>query len=117
MSRSPLVLLVTHSADHFTVERVAEALARRGARPFRLDTDLFPEQVRLSSRLGAGGTSHAVGGEGGGLPAGEVRAVWARKVWAPSLSENLDERFRDSCVRESRAALEGFFDGLAGARW
>jgi MvdC family ATP-grasp ribosomal peptide maturase len=117
MSRSPLVLLVTHSGDHFTVERVAEALARRGARPFRLDTDLFPEEVRLSSRLGAAGASHLFGGDGGALSAGEVRAVWARKVWAHRLSERLDDRYRDSCARESRAALEGFFDGLAAARW
>src|SRR5215210_3937797 len=95
MNRSPLVLLVTHSGDYFTVERVAEALARRGARPFRLDTDLFPEAVRLSARLGAAGASHLFGGDGGAaLSAGEVRAVWARKVWAHRLSENLDERFR-----------------------
>ena len=117
MSRSPLVLLVTHSADHFTVERVAEALARRGARPFRLDTDLFPEEVRLSSRLGAGGALHAVGGEGGGLSSREVGAVWARRAWPPRTGASLDERFRASCARESRAALEGFFDGLASARW
>ncbi|HVF68520.1 MAG TPA: hypothetical protein VM914_12700 [Pyrinomonadaceae bacterium] len=117
MTRSPLVLLVTHSGDHFTVERVAEALARRGARPVRLDTDLFPEEIRLSAALGSGAAENVLRAGGVELEASEVRAVWARRVWPPRLSGDLDERFRASCVRESAAALECFFDGLHGARW
>ncbi|HVF43375.1 MAG TPA: hypothetical protein VM936_10215 [Pyrinomonadaceae bacterium] len=117
MSRSPLVLLVTHSGDHFTVERVAEALARRGARPVRFDTDLFPGEIRLSASLGAGGAGNVLGAGEVEIEASEVRAVWARRVWPPRPSGELDERFRASCARESAAALEGFFDGLRGARW
>lgn len=117
MSRSPLVLLVTHSGDHFTVERVAEACARRGARPVRFDTDRFPEEVCLSAALGAGGAENVVRAGGVEVEASEVRAVWARRIWPPRLSGDLSERFRASCMRESAAALEGFFDGLRGARW
>jgi MvdC family ATP-grasp ribosomal peptide maturase len=117
MSRSPLVLLVTHSGDHFTVERVAEALARRGARPLRFDTDLFPEEIRLSAALGNEGAENVFVLGSGEVKLSEVRAVWARRVWPPRLSEGLDARFRASCTRESSAALEGFFDGLCGARW
>src|SRR5215217_5973368 len=117
MSRSPLVLLVTHSGDHFTVERVAEALARRGARPLRFDTDCFPEEVRLSAALAHEGGENFLGAGGVEVEASEVRAVWARRIWPPRLSGELDERFRASCTRESVAALEGFFDGLGGARW
>ena len=117
MTRSPLVLLVTHSGDHFTVERVAGALARRGARPVRFDTDLFPEEVRLSASLREGGAEHVLAVGEFEVEASEVSAVWARRVWPPRLGVELDERFRASCARESRAALEGFFDGLASARW
>jgi MvdC family ATP-grasp ribosomal peptide maturase len=117
MTRSPLVLLVTHSGDHFTVERVAEALARRGARPLRFDTDLFPEEVRLSAALSDAGAENVLRVGDAEVEASEVRAVWARRVWPPRLSGELDERFRASCTRESAAALEGFFDGLCGALW
>jgi hypothetical protein len=116
MSRSPLVLLVTHSADYFTVERVAEAFARRGARPVRFDTDLFPETLRLSATLRPSGADHVLALGGTEVEASEVRAVWARRVWPPRPSAELDERFRDACVRESGAALEGFFDGLTDSR-
>jgi len=111
------VLLVTHSGDFFTVERVAEAIARRGARPFRLDTDLFPEEVRLSTRLGPGGPRRSIEAGGRRLDAAEVRGVWMRRVWPPRLSERLDGRFRAACGLESQAALEGFLGGLGPARW
>ena len=117
MTHSPLVLLVTHSGDYFTVERVAEALARRGARPVRFDTDLFPEAIRLSATLGPGGAENVLVAGEFELDASEVCAVWARRVWPPRLSASLDERFRAACTRETAAALEGFFDGLCGARW
>ena len=52
MSSRAGVLLLTHSGDFYTVDRVAEALARKGARPFRLNTDLFPASVKLSARAG-----------------------------------------------------------------
>ncbi|MFL6281843.1 MAG: MvdC family ATP-grasp ribosomal peptide maturase [Pyrinomonadaceae bacterium] len=117
MSLSPPVLLVTHSGDHFTVERVAEALARRGARPLRLDTDLFPEEIRLSATLAPEGAENLFVLGSDEVKLSEVRAVWARRMWPPRLSGNLDERFRAACARESAAALDAFFDGLGTARW
>lgn len=111
------VLLLTHSADFYTVDLVAEALARSGARPFRLNTELFPARVRLSARLGNDRAAHIVTYEGARLDADEVRAVWARKLWTPRMGEDLDARFREMCVRESVAAFEGFLDALHGARW
>jgi MvdC family ATP-grasp ribosomal peptide maturase len=111
------VLLLTHSADFYTVELVGEALARRGARPFRLNTDRFPASVRLSARLGNDRSAHLITDAGARLSAEEVRAVWARKLWAPRMDEDLDERFRGMCLRESAAAFEGFLDALRGARW
>jgi MvdC family ATP-grasp ribosomal peptide maturase len=111
------VLLLTHSADFYTVELVAEALKRRGARPFRLNTDRFPASVKLSARLGNDRAAHLIKDAATQLSAEEVRAVWARKLWAPRMDEDLDERFLEMCVRESAAAFEGFLDALREARW
>ena len=118
MSTQPdVVLLLTHSADHFTVDRVAEALSRQGVRPFRLDTDRFPQKVRLSTHINYGGLSHLVEDCDQSITVDEVRAVWMRKIWTPQLDENLKPQFREACARESLAALEGFLDGLGAARW
>ncbi|HEX9918095.1 MAG TPA: MvdC family ATP-grasp ribosomal peptide maturase [Pyrinomonadaceae bacterium] len=112
------VLLLTHSGDYYTVDRVADALARRGAQTFRFDTDRFPREVRLAARLsGAGNVSYTVEDGAASCDADAVRAVWARKIWLPELDENLDPKFRQACLRESVAALRGFLDGLHAARW
>jgi MvdC family ATP-grasp ribosomal peptide maturase len=112
-----IVLLLTHSGDYYTVERVADALAARGVKTFRFDTDRYPREVRISARLGADGFVHTVEDGAALCRADAVRAVWARKIWSPELDENLDPQFRAMCLRESGAALQGFLDGLQGARW
>ena len=111
------VLLLTHSGDFYAVDLVSQALARRGARPIRLNTDLFPSSVKLSSRAGDERVARLCTDAGEQISAAEVRAVWARKLWSPRMADDLDERYRLMCVRESAAALEGFLDALHDALW
>ncbi len=103
------VLLLTHSGDFYTIDLVSQALARRGVRPIRFNTDLFPSSIKLSA--------HLITETGEQISPAEVRAVWARKIWSPRMAEDLDERYRAMCVEESMAALEGFLDTLHDARW
>jgi hypothetical protein len=111
------VLLLTHSGDFYTIDLVAEALARRGARPIRLNTDCFPTSVKLSARAGDNQTTQLITDAGAQVSTAEICAVWARKLWTPQMDADLDERFREMCVRESIAALEGFLDALHDVRW
>ena len=112
-----VVLLLTHSGDFFTVDRVAEALVRRGALAFRLNTDLFPTEVKLSAKLTPDGLRHFIKDGDTILDAGRVRAVWARKFWTPKMDESLGPEFHEMCVRESYAMLQGFLDYFHAARW
>ena len=111
------VLLLTHSGDFYTIDLVSQALARRGVRPIRFNTDLFPSSIKLSARAGDERTAHLFTEAGEQISAAEVRAVWARKLWSPRMADDLDERYRLMCVEESIAALEGFLDALHDARW
>lgn len=111
------VLLLTHSGDFYTVDLVSQALARRGVRPIRFNTDLFPSSIKLSARAGDERCAHLFTETGEEVSTTEVRAVWARKIWSPRMSDDLDERYRSMCVEESAAALEGFLDALHDARW
>src|SRR4029079_8426414 len=107
-----VVLLLTHSGDFYTIDLVAQALARRGVRPIRFNTDLFPSTVKLSARAGDERAAHLCTETGDETSVEEVRAVWARKLWTPRMAHDLDERYRAMCVNESAAALEGFLDAL-----
>lgn len=116
-SAKPSVLLLTHSADHFTIDRVAAALEAQGARTSRFDTDLFPSELRLTIERGTQGARHRFVHNGEWHDLADYDAVWSRRLWEARLAPELEERFREGCVRESRAALHGFLDGLSHARW
>jgi MvdC family ATP-grasp ribosomal peptide maturase len=112
-----VVLLLTHSGDYYTVDLVAQALARKGVRPIRFNTDLFPSLVKLSARAGDQRAARIFTEAGHEISVEEVRAVWARKLWTPRMAHDLDERYRSMCVSESAAALEGFLDALHNVLW
>lgn len=116
-STGDTVLLLTHSGDYFTIDRVAAALVRRGVKTFRFDTDRFPEEVRLFAKFTGGAVTYVIKDGAKLLDSSAVRAVWARKIWLPHLTEDLDPNFYGMCVRESMAALESFLNGLTSARW
>lgn len=117
MSARDAVLLLTHTRDAFVVDRVAEGLRARGARAVRVDTDLFPTQLSLSMELDANGAANVLDTGSHALDADEVRAVWSRRVWLPSLPDDLDPAFRDGCVREAATTMSAFLAALSGVRW
>ncbi|MBR8833204.1 MAG: MvdC family ATP-grasp ribosomal peptide maturase [Stigonema ocellatum SAG 48.90 = DSM 106950] len=112
-----IVLLITHSGDYFTIDRVAESLLRRGAQPFRLDTDNFPMKVKLQAYFSNSESHHRVEYGDRSFDTHQVQAVWMRRIWEPHLSKELAPQFRAACIRESLAVLDGFWDSLRKSRW
>ncbi|HEX8824273.1 MAG TPA: MvdC family ATP-grasp ribosomal peptide maturase [Archangium sp.] len=104
-----VVLLLTHSGDYYTIDRVAEEVTRRGLLPVRLDTDDFPGKWGLATAPGDEGWLNTPAGE---LREREVQAVWLRRLMPPRFDEELEPAYRTSCARESLATLEGFLDTL-----
>lgn len=116
-SLEDVVLLLTHSGDYFTVDRVSQALSKRGAVPFRLDTDQFPLAVQLAAKLHNSKFTHRIHYGDRAIESEQVKAVWMRRLWQPQISQELDPRFQQACLRESMATLKGFFDSLRKTRW
>ncbi|MEB3277663.1 MAG: MvdC family ATP-grasp ribosomal peptide maturase [Lyngbya sp.] len=112
-----LVLLITHSGDFFTIDRVAEALSKKGAQPFRLDTDKFPLRVQLTAQFDQSKSYHQLEYNGQSITTEQVQAVWMRRVWQPEFNQELDPQYQQACAQESMATLEGFWDSLKQARW
>jgi len=48
------VLIITHSEDNESIQMVMEAIASRGGKAFRFDTDLFPTEIKLDVYYGKG---------------------------------------------------------------
>lgn len=114
---SPPVLLLTHSGDFFTIDRVEAALRARGARPLRVDTDLFPTQLRLTGQLSAGRRAIWLDTGAEAVRLDEVQAIWARKLWPATAPSELEPAFQEACSAESRRAFFGLFGLLDAAFW
>ncbi len=111
------VLLITHSGDFFTIDRVAEALCKKGVQPFRLDTDKFPLSVQLTAQFDSSKSDHQLEYNGQSISTEQVQAVWMRRIWEPEFNQELDPQYQQACTKESKATLEGFWDSLRTARW
>src|ERR1041384_21205 len=118
MATSPhSVLLLTHSADHFTIDRVLAGVARRGAHPIRFDSDRFPAEYRLTTRVSGSGMAVCLRAQDAEIPLGDVASVWLRRIFGAPRPAGLTDLEAEQCARESRAALDGFLSALSGARW
>ncbi len=113
---APTVLLLTHSGDWFTIDRVVEAVAGRGGRPVRVDTDRFPTEIDLVMTGGPGPFRHRLVLPDAEVDLADVRAVWNRRLWTARLPEDLDEALRAGCARETMAHWVGFLGHLEHAR-
>lgn len=113
-----MILAVTHGSDEHAPSLLA-ALAARGARCARFDAASFPQRAALRIRQGAAGADAAL--EVHGEPpvrAGEVQAVWWRRVRLPELHPEItDPAHRQFAWDECEQALGAFWLALAAARW
>lgn len=108
------VLLVSHSGDFYTIDRVAEALRERGAAPVRVDSDLFPSELSLELRFGTDAAPEVRLGRGElRVDAGQVRGVWLRRLWTPRIDPAVEPAHAQACVREAIAARRAWLTGLA----
>ncbi|MBE9208858.1 MvdC family ATP-grasp ribosomal peptide maturase [Nostoc sp. LEGE 06077] len=112
-----VVLLITHSGDFFTIDKVAEALSKKGAQPFRLDTDEFPLEVQLTAHFGKSQSYHTIEYNNHFISTEQVQSVWMRRIWEPQFTQELAPKFREACIKESKATLDGFWDSLKEATW
>lgn len=104
------VLVVTTTQDGYCTPRVVDALARRGARVFTLETDRFPHEVGLVAGLGGGRLR--LGDEW--VDERDIAAVWHRRTAVgQGLPQELDPQQRGACVVESDRVLAGWLDRLA----
>lgn len=102
------VLIVTHSRDNRAVDDVAGAVSDRGGRTVRLNTDLYPLQVRISTVQDGPSLHREFFDEHGGRHDLEAfDAVYYRRcATGASLPEKLGAT-REACVEESALTLYG----------
>jgi MvdC family ATP-grasp ribosomal peptide maturase len=117
IDKGGFVLLVTHSRDFFTVDRVAEAIIKLGAIPFRLDTDKFPITISLNAHFDNTASYYSLSDGHRSISTNQIKAVWIRRIWQPEMSPDLSPQYQSVCITESFTFLNNFWDSLKHAHW
>ena len=111
------VLLLTHSQDHFTIDLVQRALTNRGIRAIRVDTDQFPEQLRIGMSIGGPQREASLRVDGETLYSGDIHAVWLRRLQSAQFSQEIEPAYRQACLNESGEVLRIFLTSLNRIPW
>jgi glutathione synthase/RimK-type ligase-like ATP-grasp enzyme len=107
------VLLVTHSQDNECVEMVTRALEERGARAFRLDTDLFPGEIDIRVRVDGSARRIELERDGRVLELGSLKAAWHRRLSiGRGIPDSLEPQVRTASLEESRRVVHGLLASL-----
>ncbi len=97
------VLIITRSYDNDCIDMVSEVLKSEGATAVRLDTDLYPTEVRLSSCDGEGRLVTPQGT----FELSAFEALWYRRFSAGvQLPQDLGDT-REACMAEAKRTLLG----------
>lgn len=115
--RRPLALLLTHSGDFFTIDRVQAALRRLGWDAVRFDTDRFPLSCALAVERTRRGFEAVLELPERSVRLADVRAAWLRRLWAPTLPEAMDPADRLACAEACQTALHDVLAHLTRCRW
>lgn len=106
-------LIVTHSRDNDSVEMVSRALEKRGATPFRFNTDLFPTEVSIRIALDRSGERVEIETKEGKVDARELAGAWHRRIAiASAIPADMDKQVRFAAVEESRRVVNGMLVSL-----
>ncbi len=113
----PFVLLLSHSGDYFTIDRVQAAVERFGAEAYRFDTDRFPAHIGLDVEVTAGQVRATLHDGARSFELTQVSAVWMRRLWSAEGLDALDPRWRSISRHHARVALGQLMPLLPHARW
>ena len=106
-------LIITRTNDNESVDFVGRALERRGAKPFRLDTDRFPTEVRVTVRIENGIAAAWLEDGGDRVDVRELAGAWYRRTAiGGKIPASMDKKLRGPSIEESRRVLLGLVASL-----
>jgi MvdD family ATP-grasp ribosomal peptide maturase len=107
------VLIVTYSRDNESIALVEKALAERGEKTFRLDTDLFPTNIQVEAYYTQEKERLTLTYGEAKIDLREVSGVWYRRNWtAAAIPATMDVQLRQASVTESQATVMGVITSI-----
>jgi len=112
-----MILCITHSSDHYTIDLVHKRLKELGHEMFRFDSDRFGTDYLLEYELNDGPPQLCLKGPAGQIKVSQIDAVWYRKLWSLQKPESMDPSFSETYSRAYSTYRDIFFSYLANLPW
>lgn len=112
-----MILCLTHSNDHYTVDIVRERCEVLGKETFRMNTDLFSQESRFDYTHNGNETGLYWSDGNTGFSTKDIEAVWYRKLWAIAPPPDLDLDFLKIFMQEYGTMRNIFFKSLQHLPW
>lgn len=108
------ILIITHTEDNYSIEKVTENIAKNNWQAIRLNVDEYPMKSSLSSVYNNGVWESWLKTKDGKVRIDDVEAVWYRRAYniGTGLKEELDPKFYGAVMGEIRGTLFGFLESF-----
>lgn len=108
------ILIITHTEDNFSIEKVTEYIEKNGFEVIRFDVDLYPLQNKLSTIFENGSWVSILETPETKYRLDDIAAVWYRRAYniGRGLKEELDTKFYGAAMGEIRNTLFGFLESI-----
>lgn len=107
MSKS--VIIITHSNDNDSINKISDRISENGLIPIRLNTDKYPTEFKLQAELKSGIYQHRViTPNGTAVNECDIHSIWYRRLQiGKDIDPNMEKQMRSACVEETKRCLLG----------
>lgn len=108
------ILIITHTADNFSIEKVTEYIGKNGCEVIRFDVDLYPLQNKLSTVFQDGEWVSILETQEMKYRLDDIAAIWYRRAYniGKGLREELEAKFYGAAMGEIRNTIFGFIESV-----
>ncbi|GAA4163026.1 glutathione synthetase ATP-binding domain-like superfamily protein [Chryseobacterium ginsenosidimutans] len=108
------ILIITHTGDNFSIEKVTEYIDKNNCEVIRFDVDDYPLKNKLSTSFQNGEWVTILETPEKKYRLDDIAAVWYRRAYnmGNGLREELDPKFYGAAMGEVRNTLFGFLESI-----
>ncbi|AZA84708.1 MvdD family ATP-grasp ribosomal peptide maturase [Chryseobacterium lactis] len=108
------ILIITHTLDNFSIEKVTEYVEQNNYEVIRFDVDLYPLQNKLSTVFQDGEWVSILETADKKYRLDDISAVWYRRAYniGNGLKEEIEGKFYGATMGEIRNTLFGFIESV-----
>ncbi|MFC3161145.1 ATP-grasp ribosomal peptide maturase, MvdD family [Chryseobacterium arachidis] len=108
------ILIITHTGDNFSIEKVTEYIDKNGCEVIRFNVDDYPLKNRLTTSFQDGKWISILETPDQKHRLDDISAVWYRRAYniGNGLKEEMDPKFYGAAMGEIRNTLFGFLESI-----